>query len=446
MSFATNMRFKFPLMAIGLEVAMIVLFGLFAIFNWCATAHWCTTKLFKTASNIVNHCYRYSLPLFQDVHVMIFVGFGFLMTFLKKYGFSSVGINLLIAALGLQWGTLMQGILHSHGHKIHIGIKNMINADFSTATVLISFGAVLGKISPLQMLIMTIIEIAVFAGNEHLVAEIFKATDIGASMTIHAFGAYFGLAVAGVLYRPGLRRGHDNEESVYHSDLFAMIGTLFLWIFWPSFNSAIAEAGDKEYRAVVNTYFSLAACVLTAYAFSSLVEHRGKLDMVHIQNATLAGGVAVGTCADMAIHPYVSMIIGSIAGMVSVLGFKFLTPVFATKLRIHDTCGVHNLHGLPGVVGGLAGIVAVVLGASDTFLGKHRTMRIFNFQSLCYFLLPRSTPAMQAAALGSSIGTALVGGLITGLILKLPIWGQPSDQNCYDDSVFWEVLCTVLNK
>ncbi|XP_005862385.1 PREDICTED: ammonium transporter Rh type A [Myotis brandtii] len=406
------MRFKFPLMAIGLEVAMIVLFGLFVQYE---TGQNIRQPLRSSNSTDVD---RFSelYPLFQDVHVMIFVGFGFLMTFLKKYGFSSVGINLLIAALGLQWGTLVQGILHSHGQKIHIGIKNMINADFSTATVLISFGAVLGKISPLQMLIMTIIEIAVFAGNEHLVAEIFKATDIGASMTIHAFGAYFGLAVAGVLYRPGLRRGHDNEESVYHSDLFAMIGTLFLWIFWPSFNSAIAEAGDKEYRAVVNTYFSLAACVLTAYAFSSLVEHRGKLDMVHIQNATLAGGVAVGTCADMAIHPYVSMIIGSIAGMVSVLGFKFLTPVFATKLRIHDTCGVHNLHGLPGVVGGLAGIVAVVLGASDT-----------------------STPAMQAAALGSSIGTALVGGLITGLILKLPIWGQPSDQNCYDDSVFWEV-------
>lgn len=43
-------------------------------------------------------------------------------------------------------------------------------------------------------------------------------------MTIHAFGAYFGLAVAGVLYRPGLRCEHPNEESVYHSDLFAMIG------------------------------------------------------------------------------------------------------------------------------------------------------------------------------------------------------------------------------
>lgn len=33
----------------------------------------------------------------------------------------------------------------------------------------------------------------------------------------------------------------------------------------------------------------------------------------------------------------------------------------------------------------------------------------------------------------------------TGLILKLPIWGQPPDQNCYDDSVYWEVLYSVLN-
>ncbi|XP_016068186.1 PREDICTED: ammonium transporter Rh type A [Miniopterus natalensis] len=406
------MRFKFPLMAIGLEVAMIVLFGLFVQYETDETL---LQQPNSTKSTDVAR-FLELYPLFQDVHVMIFAGFGFLMTFLKKYGFSSVGINLLIAALGLQWGTLIQGILHSHTQKINIGIKNMINADFSTATVLISFGAVLGKISPLQMLMMTIIEITVFAVNEHLVAEMFMATDIGASMTIHAFGAYFGLAVAAVLYRPGLRRGHDNEESVYHSDLFAMIGTLFLWIFWPSFNSAIAEAGDKQYRAIVNTYFSLAACVLAAYAFSSLVEHRGKLDMVHIQNATLAGGVAVGTCADMAIHPYMSMVIGSLAGIISVLGFKFLTPLFATKLRIQDTCGVHNLHGLPGMLGGLAGIAAVALGASDV-----------------------STPAMQAAALGSSIGTAVAGGLITGLILKLPIWGQPPDEYCYDDSVFWEV-------
>lgn len=49
----------------------------------------------------------------------------------------------------------------------------MINADFSTAAVLISFGVVLGKTSPMQMLTMTILEIAVFAVNEYLVVEVF---------------------------------------------------------------------------------------------------------------------------------------------------------------------------------------------------------------------------------------------------------------------------------
>ncbi|MEJ1285178.1 Rhesus blood group-associated A glycoprotein [Cricetulus griseus] len=292
----------------------------------------------------------------------------------------------------------------------------MINADFSTATVLISFGAVLGKTSPVQMLIMTILEIAVFAGNEYLVIEKFKASDTGASMTIHAFGAYFGLAVAGVLYRPGLRWEHKNEESVYHSDLFSMIGTLFLWIFWPSFNSAIAKPEENQYRAIINTYLSLVASVIMAYALSSLVERRGRLDMVHIQNATLAGGVAVGTCADMKIPLCAAMGIGSIAAIISVLGYKFLSPLLANKLMIKDTCGVHNLHGLPGVFGGLAGILAL------------------------YFQMhTKSSMSRQAAALGSSIGSAVVGGLATGLILKLPFWDQPSDENCYDDSLYWKL-------
>lgn len=57
-------------------------------------------------------------------------------------------------------------------------------------------------------------------------------------------------------------------------------GTVFLWMFWPSFNSAIAGHGFTQLTAVINTYLSLAACVLSAYAISSLVEHKGKLDMV----------------------------------------------------------------------------------------------------------------------------------------------------------------------
>ena len=55
---------------------------------------------------VICHCF---VSVFQDVHVMIFVGFGFLMTFLKKYSFGAVGYNFFIAALVLQWATLING-------------------------------------------------------------------------------------------------------------------------------------------------------------------------------------------------------------------------------------------------------------------------------------------------------------------------------------------------
>ncbi|XP_046871342.1 ammonium transporter Rh type A [Hypomesus transpacificus] len=411
-AYATNMRLKFPILALILEIITIILFAMFVVYEDGKPAHHATLDNSTHEELLPMNLY----PMFQDVHVMIFIGFGFLMTFLKRYGFSSVGVNLLLAAFGLQWGLLMQGFWHMDNGKIKVSVEKMINADFSTATVLISFGAVLGKTSPVQLLIMTILEITIFSINEHIVVQILGANDVGASMIIHAFGAYFGLAVARMLYRPALRNGHENDGSVYHSDLFAMIGTVYLWMFWPSFNSAIAEPGLTQLKAVVNTYFSLAACVLSAYAISSLVEHKGKLDMVHIQNATLAGGVAVGTCADMDIEPFGAMLIGLLAGIISTVGFKYLTPILASNLGIQDTCGVHNLHGMPGILGGLAGIVAVALGKKEG-----------------------GTATMQAAALASSLGFALVGGAITGLIMKLPFWGQPPDQNCFDDSIYWEV-------
>ena len=46
---------------------------------------------------------------------------------------------------------------------------------------------------------------------------------------------------------------------------------------------------------------------------------------MHIQNAALAGGVAVGTSANMPLQPFGALVIGSLAGVLSVLGFHFIT-------------------------------------------------------------------------------------------------------------------------
>lgn len=59
-------------------------------------------------------------------------------------------------------------------------------------------------------------------------------------------------------------------------------------MYWPSFNSAVSNHGDAQHRAAINTYCSLAACVLTAVALSSALHKKGKLDMVS------SGGAAGG--------------------------------------------------------------------------------------------------------------------------------------------------------
>ena len=53
----------------------------------------------------------------KDTHVMIVVGFGFLMTFLKRYGFSSLGFNFLFTGFTIQWGILVCGFFHHFAHS-----------------------------------------------------------------------------------------------------------------------------------------------------------------------------------------------------------------------------------------------------------------------------------------------------------------------------------------
>lgn len=52
----------------------------------------------------------------------------------------------------------------------------MINADFCTGSVLISFGAVLGKTSPVQLLIMAMFEVTLFAVNEFIVLSVLEVS------------------------------------------------------------------------------------------------------------------------------------------------------------------------------------------------------------------------------------------------------------------------------
>ncbi|XP_046897924.1 rh family, C glycoprotein a [Hypomesus transpacificus] len=437
----TNVRLSLPVVCFVWQIAMIILFGVFIRYDEESDAHWAEHKKSHNITSDIENDFYYRYPSFQDVHVMIFVGFGFLMTFLKRYSFGAVGFNFLVAAFGIQWALLMQGWFHSLDlvtGKIYIGVESMINADFCVAGCLIAYGAVLGKVSPVQLLVMTLFGVTLFAVEEYIILDLIHAKDAGGSMVIHTFGGYYGLGISWVLYRPNLHQSKRLNGSVYHSDIFAMIGTLFLWMFWPSFNSAITDHGDGQHRAAMNTYLALASSVLTTVAISSLSQKKGKLDMVHIQNATLAGGVAMGTAAEFMIMPYGSLIVGFFCGILSVFGYIFITPFLEKHLKIQDTCGVHNLHAMPGVIGGIVGAITAAT-ATESVYSREGLVNTFDFEGEFEGRTVWSQGGHQAGAMCVAIVFGVFGGILVGLILRLPIWGDPADENCFDDEVYWEL-------
>ena len=121
-----------------------------------------------TVSNDINKYY----PFFQDVHVMIFIGFGYLMTFLKKYAFTSIGYTFLIGSFIIQYSILVNGLFHNifmnHYEKIYLNIESLISGDFTVGAILISFGALLGKLSLSQLFFMSIIEVILYSVNESI--------------------------------------------------------------------------------------------------------------------------------------------------------------------------------------------------------------------------------------------------------------------------------------
>ena len=491
----------FPMLALVFQVIMIILYATCTEYGGSSVA---PTKAATTpatggapataAKGItdVEHYY----PMFQDVHVMIFVGFGFLMTFLKKYGYSAVGLNFVIAAVVIQWSILSNSFWHQvfegaeHAwHRTQIDIATLITADFAAAAVLITFGAVLGKVTPAQLLVIALVEIVFYSLNERIGAGELGAVDMGGSVFVHTFGAYFGLACSmglGFAFTRGddavgavskhcicmkkeIREAtavasdeaEELNESTKTSDLFSMVGTLFLWMFWPSFNGALAT-GDQQHRVVINTLLSLCACCVSAFLCSVLLrglsrqhvekEHHAhvsayKFDMVDIQNATLAGGVAVGSAADLVIDPWGALLIGTIAGFVSVAGYVFVQPFLHRAIGLHDTCGVHNLHGMPGILGGLGGIIAAAMAGKEKYGVSIAT--VFPKRGGTDGRTAGEQAYYQFIALVITFVIACSSGFFTGILVRIDTFpcipeGKRglvccSQTSLFDDAEYWSV-------
>ncbi|MGH8685231.1 MAG: ammonium transporter [Nitrosospira sp.] len=305
------------------------------------------------------------------IHIlaMLLVGFGFLMVFVRRYGFGATTGTYLVVAVALPLYMLLRanGIF---GHEIAPNtVKALLFAEFAVATALIAMGAVLGRLRGFQYALLALFLVPAYLMNEWLVLDNGMGLtegyqDTAGSVIIHAFGAYFGLGLSFALTTA--RQRSQPIESDATSDRFAMLGSMVLWLFWPSFATAIVPFEEMP-QTVVNTVLALCGATISTY-FLSTYFHKGKTSMVDMANAALAGGVAIGSTCNV-VSPTGAFAIGLLAGAVSVIGYVFIQPKLEARFKIVDTCGVHNLHGMPGLLGALIAIMVVPGIAAAQLIG-----------------------------------------------------------------------------
>lgn len=298
---------------------------------------------------------------YRSIHIMVMalVGFGFLMNFIKTYGRSAATATYLLVSIGIPLYMIINGF-GIFGEAQTLDVDKFIFSEFATVSLLICAGAVLGRLKMPQYLLLGVLFIPAYMVNEWIVlggglglVPQGSFVDTGGSIVIHAFGAFFGL---GVLLTMTTKREFDHampEDNV--SEIFSLLGSMVLWVFWPSFCAALVPA-EQVPMVVVNVVMALCGATLSTYIATVLLRH--KISVIDIANATLAGGVAIGSVCDHATNQ-TALMIGIVAGILSVVGFAVIQPKLEDILQKKDTCGVMYLHGLPGLFGGLVALFVV---------------------------------------------------------------------------------------
>jgi ammonium transporter Rh len=382
------------------------MFKITSLIKWFLVLLWLTpaAALAETAAPGVSAAALRDVQQYNfAIHIlaMLLVGFGFLMVFVQRYGYSATTGTYLVVAVGLPVYFILRsmGLLTAEAIPMH-SIRGLLLAEFAVAAGLISTGAVLGRVRVHQYGLLALLLVPVYMLNEWLVLDgglgVTKGfVDSAGSIIIHAFGAYFGLGLAVAL----TREAHLNKEipGDATSNRFAMIGSMVLWLFWPSFCCAVVPP-EQVAATAVNTIFALCGATIATCVCSALFNRR-KIMIGDIANAALAGGVAIGAVCNVVQAP-TALLIGAGAGALCVFGYAVIQAKIKNVFKIVDTCGVHNLHGMPGLLGGLVAIVVIPGIAKAQLIGIVFT-----------------------------VGLALAGGWIAGYLIR----ATGSKQNLYED-------------
>ena len=107
------------------------------------------------------------------------------------------------------------------------------------------------------------------------------------------------------------------------------------------------------------------------------------------------------------------------AGGISTTGFNKLQSKLEESINLHDSCGVHNLHGMPALVGTVAVVIATSVSACQGEV-----------------VYPESNQSLAQLYGGLvTVVTALLGGVVYAKLAQM----MPGAPVAFNDAPFWTV-------
>lgn len=183
--------------------------------------------------------------------------------------------------------------------------------------------------------------------------------DFAGSTVVHSVGGWCAL-VGAILVGPRLGKyGKDGKPRAIpgHSIPMAALGTFILWLGWFGFNpgSTLRAIPAAAVIAVNTTLAGAAGGVVNTFL---TWKRYGKPDVSMAMNGILAGLVAV-TAGCAVVSPAISVVIGTVAGILVVFSVEFIDKV----LKVDDPVGAISVH----AANGIWGTIAVGLFAQSSF-------------------------------------------------------------------------------
>ena len=102
-------------------------------------------------------------------------------------------------------------------------------------------------------------------------------------------------------------------------------------------------------------------------------------------------------------------------------------------MHLHDTCGVNNLHGIPGIIGGLSGAISAAFTSNELYGDNIQNI----FPAMNGTRTNKEQGLYQFLALLTTLGISIIGGLFTGRLLNTKYFRNK--KTYYDDKDNWDL-------